>query len=76
MTPLCELWRGLAEFWKSRCGVDGLPADGLEKLKRLGFQLAAELRTGKLLLGTLPANKLEALAKLPWVTRIEKPRLR
>lgn len=53
-----------------------MPADGLKKLRELGFQLAEELRPGKLLLGTLPAAKLEELAKLPWVVRIEKPRFR
>lgn len=56
--------------------LDRLPLDGLRKLRELGFQLAVELRTGKLLLGTLPASRLAELAKLPWVKRIEKPVLR
>jgi hypothetical protein len=50
-----------------------LPPEGMRVLKELGFELAAELRPGKLLLGTLPVAKLKALAALTWVRRVEPP---
>jgi hypothetical protein len=54
--------------------VGKLPPYGLKQLQKLGFTLAAELRPGQLLLGTLSAEKLQALAKLPWVLYIERPK--
>jgi hypothetical protein len=56
--------------------VQAMPKDGLRKLKELGFDLAADLIPGKLLLGTLPAEKLKALAALSWVLYVEPPRFR
>lgn len=56
--------------------LDHLPEDGLKKLKELGFELAAELKPGKLFLGTLPVVKLRALAALNWVQRVEPPNYR
>ena len=59
------------QLWLSR-----LPKDGLAKLKALGFDLAAELTPGKLLLGTVPVEKLKALVALDWVRRVEPPKYR
>ena len=59
------------QLWLSQ-----LPKDGLAKLKALGFDLAAELMPGKLLLGTVPVEKLTALAALDWVRRVEPPKYR
>ena len=51
-----------------------LPADGLARLKALGFELSAELTPGKLLLGSLPVERLDAVAELPFIRRLEPPR--
>jgi Ca-activated chloride channel family protein len=59
------------QLWLSQ-----LPKDGLAKLKALGFDLAAELTPGKLLLGTVLVEKLQALAALDWVRRVEPPKYR
>jgi hypothetical protein len=53
-----------------------MPKDALAKLKALGFQFAATLTPNRLLLGTVPAAKLDALAALPWVRFVEPPRYR
>lgn len=53
--------------------LNALPADGLVKLKALGFDLSATLTPKKLLLGTLPVTRLDALAALSFVRRIEPP---
>lgn len=59
------------QVWLNR-----LPPDGLKRLKALGFKPAATLRQGKLLLGTLPVQKLEALVELSFVSRVEPPKFR
>lgn len=56
--------------------LNTLPPEGLAKLKALGFTLSATLTPGKLLLGTVAVNKLDALIALPWVRRVEPPRFR
>jgi hypothetical protein len=71
---------GVPEVEKGRLEVqvwlNELPPDGLSRLKALGFDLAATLRPGKLLLGTVPVDKLDALIALPWVRRVEPPRFK
>jgi len=56
--------------------VAGIPKEGLAKLKALGFELADVLTPGKLLIGTVPAGKLKALAALDWVLYIEPPKFK
>jgi hypothetical protein len=56
--------------------LNTLPPDGLNKLKALGFDLAATLTPNKLLLGTIPRGKLDALIELGWVRRVEPPRFK
>ncbi|MBM3458358.1 MAG: hypothetical protein FJX77_07480 [Armatimonadetes bacterium] len=56
--------------------VRNLPADGLQKLKALGFALSAELRPGVLVLGTLPVTSLAKVVELEWVQRVEPPAFR
>lgn len=56
--------------------LNALPPDGLAKLKALGFDLSATLTPGKLLLGSVPVAKLDALLALPWVRRVEPPRFK
>ena len=56
--------------------VSGLPWDGLNKLKSLGFTLAATLTPHRLLLGTVALDKLDAMLKLPFVQRVETPKFR
>jgi hypothetical protein len=53
--------------------VERLPADGLRRLKALGFTVTTRLRGGSLLRGTAPIAKLEALAALPFVRRVDLP---
>ncbi|MBI3911402.1 MAG: VWA domain-containing protein [Armatimonadetes bacterium] len=71
---------GLPEVVNGRVGVqiwlNELPPDGLKQLQALGFELAATLRPGKLLLGTLSVERLEALIALPFVRRVEPPRFK
>ncbi len=56
--------------------LNALPADGLAKLKALGFTLSATLTPGKLYLGTVPVTGLDALLELSWVRRVEPPQFR
>jgi hypothetical protein len=56
--------------------VQNLPADGLKRLKSLGFELAASLTPNRLLLGTADVKKLEEMAELEFVLRIEPPKFR
>jgi hypothetical protein len=56
--------------------LNTLPPDGLNKLKALGFDLAATLTPNKLLLGTVSRGKLDALIELGWVRRVEPPRFK
>jgi hypothetical protein len=56
--------------------LEQAPPDAREQLKRLGFELAAELAPGRLWLGQVALGRLRALAELPWVTRVEPPRFR
>ena len=56
--------------------LNALPADGLAKLKALGFDLVATLMKDKLLLGSLPVVKLDALIELGFVRRVELPRIK
>lgn len=53
-----------------------LPKDGLDKLKSLGFELIAELKSGKLLIGTITLDKLDKIVELPFVRRIETPKMK
>jgi hypothetical protein len=71
--PRLEVKAGRVEV---QVWLDALPADGQQKLRALGFELAATLRPGRLLLGTVAVERLEALAALPWVRRVEPPRFR
>ena len=50
-----------------------LPADGLRRLKALGFALTRRMRGGTVLRGTAPVAKLEQLAALAFVRRVDVP---
>jgi hypothetical protein len=54
--------------------LNALPPDGLKQLQKLGFKLGATLLPNKLLLGTLPVEKLDALLELAFVRRVEPPK--
>jgi len=54
--------------------LNGLPKDGLKRLKTLGFDLAATLMPNRLLIGTITVDQLDALIELPFVRRVEPPR--
>jgi Ca-activated chloride channel family protein len=56
--------------------LNKLPSDGLKKLKASGFALAAHLRPNKLLLGTIAAEKLDAVLELDFVRAVEEPRMK
>jgi Ca-activated chloride channel homolog len=56
--------------------VSTVPANGLAKLKALGFKLAATLTPNRLLLGTVSIDKLDALLSLPWVRGVELPKFK
>lgn len=53
--------------------IANMPKDGLAKLKAQGFELAVTLTTGKLLLGTVDARKLDGLIALSFVRFVEAP---
>nr|MDQ2732923.1 VWA domain-containing protein [Armatimonadota bacterium] len=69
---------GLPDVDKGRVEVqiwlNELPADGLARLKALGFNLELALQPGKLLVGTVSVDQLDALIALPFVRHIEPPR--
>jgi Ca-activated chloride channel family protein len=69
--PRVEKGRVEVQIW-----LNSLPPDGLQKLKALGFDLIAALRPSKLLLGTMAVEKLDALLELPFVRRVEPPRMK
>ena len=69
-TPLPNVKNGKVEV---QIWLTDLPADGIQKLKAAGFDLAATLTPTKLLLGTLDVNKLDALLELSFVRRVEPP---
>lgn len=71
-----KLTRGLKGRIEVQVWLDELPADGLKQLKEAGFTLAAQLRPKKLLLGTLAADKLDALLALAFVRAVEEPRMK
>jgi hypothetical protein len=56
--------------------LNSLPPDSLTTLKALGFTLTATLQPNRLLLGSLPVEKLDALVALSFVRRVEPPRFR
>jgi len=56
--------------------LNSLPPYGLKQLEKMGFKLAATLTPKKLLLGTTPVAKLDALIALGWVRRVETPRFK
>lgn len=56
--------------------LNALPKDGLKRLKALGFDLNATLTPGKLLLGSISVEKLDALIEQDFVRRVEPPNLR
>jgi Ca-activated chloride channel family protein len=56
--------------------LNALPKDGLAQLKALGFTLDATLTPGRLLLGSVAVDKLDALAELAFVRRIDPVILR
>lgn len=59
------------QVWLSK-----LPADGLKKLKAAGFDLAAVLKPGRLLLGSIGVDRLDGLLALEFVRAAEAPRMR
>ena len=69
-TPLPNVKNGVIEV---QIWLSDLPADGIQKLKTAGFDLAATLTPTKLLLGTLDVSKLDALLELSFVRRVETP---
>jgi Ca-activated chloride channel family protein len=71
--------KGVADVEKGRVVIQVLlqdvPDDVKKQLQALGFELAATLRPGKLLLGSIPVEKLDALAALSFVVYVEPPTL-
>ena len=49
--------------------TDKSPAS-LAKLKQLGFEVVLDAKSSKLIIGRLPVEKLEALARLDFVTYV------
>jgi Ca-activated chloride channel family protein len=69
--PEVEKGRVVIQVW-----VNGLPKEALAKLKALGFEVATTLRPDKLLLGTLPVDRLDRLVELEFVLRVEAPKFK
>jgi len=55
--------------------INSLPNDGMRGLKAAGFEPAADLIPGRLILGRVRADRVRALLELPFVRLVEKPRL-
>jgi hypothetical protein len=53
-----------------------MPADGVAKLKKLGFTVSVTLTPGRLLLGSVRADKIDKLLELGWVVFVEPPRFK
>jgi Ca-activated chloride channel family protein len=70
--------KGAPTVTKNRVAVqiwlNALGRDDMKKLAALGWKLDATLRPGKLLLGSIPVAKLDALIALDFVRRVEMPR--
>jgi len=71
-----KLTKGVKGQLEVQVWLNKLPADGMKRLKAAGFALAAQLRPGKLLLGTIAAQKLDALLALDFVRAVEEPRMK
>lgn len=56
--------------------LNSLSKEDRSKLEALGFEVIAELKPGKLLLGTIRLDKLEALLELPFVRRVAPARFK
>lgn len=56
--------------------VKQMPANGVAKLKALGFTLTSTLTPGRLLLGTISADKLDKVLALQWVVFVEPPKFK
>lgn len=67
-TKAVQVDKGRVEI---QVALNSLPKDGLAKLKTLGFTLDATLTPGRLLLGSISVDKLDALAELTFVRRID-----
>jgi len=63
-----EVRRGRVEV---RVLLADLSDEVLAKLEKLGFKELAQAKAVKMLIGTIPVDKLEALAKLDAVRRVE-----
>jgi len=71
-----KLAKGLKGKVEVQIWLGKLPGDAMKMLKDAGFVLAAELRPKKLLLGTIAAEKLDALLALDFVRVVEEPRMK
>ncbi len=56
--------------------IYSVPQGGLSTLKSLGFTLSATITPGRLLLGSVPLDKLDEILKLSFVRRVEPPKFR
>jgi hypothetical protein len=56
--------------------VRSMPADGLKKLKSLGFMFTTTLTPGRLVLGSIMRASVDKLLALPWVVYVEPPRFK
>jgi len=71
-----KLAKGVKGKLEVQIWLSSLPPDGMKMLKQAGFELAAQLKPKKLLLGTIDARKLDALLALPFVRAVEEPRMK
>ncbi len=70
-TPEVQQGRVLIQVW-----VRATSKKDLDALGKLGFKSLGTLMPGKLLLGTVPLEKLDAFLELPQVKRVEMPRFK
>jgi len=73
---LKKIARGGAEQVTVQIWLADLPSDGMKRLREAGFRLTTELRPGKLILGTIPLKRLDALIALDFIRAVEEPRVR
>jgi len=71
-----KLAKGVKGKLEVQIWLSSLPPDGMKMLKQAGFELAAQLKPKKLLLGTIDTRKLDALLALPFVRAVEEPRMK
>lgn len=71
-----KLVPGVKGVWRVQVWLTGGSADRMQLLRRAGLTVEAELIKGKLVLGKVNVDRIDALLALGFVRRVEAPRMR